>query len=343
MSHIKLQGALCVALSLATGLLGCSSDGSKSGSTGASANAASGNNSEIASPTYSVEAGTDLAPPAAGEGYQIETPDYKADDVNAKNMIVQPNQEIFLCYYVTLPNSRDRGRRVPVVDVARTAATTSSSTQGGTAAAGITPPLPSRAAPSSVRVRPADTWVYATSTPGAGRDLEHARRASGCPFTAAQQLVLNMHFINTGDDALYPKVKLNILFANDVKYKAGRHGLVQHADRRPARRPRAGPGTQTVSGTCSAPVGSQVLHDEHAHAQARDGRHGGLHPARGATSEIVHTGADDSYPAEQEAGHRHRLGAPRRLALDAARLPDREARRLVQVQLQLRQHRYDRR
>jgi len=69
MSHIKLQAALCVALSLATGLLGCSSDGSKSGTTGAPTSAATSGNSETDSPGYSVEAGTDLTPPASGEGY----------------------------------------------------------------------------------------------------------------------------------------------------------------------------------------------------------------------------------------------------------------------------------
>ena len=301
MSHIKLQAALCVALSLATGLLGCSSDGSKSGTTGAPTSAATSGNSETDSPGYSVEAGTDLTPPASGEGYQIETPDYKADDANAKNMIVQPNQEIFLCYYVTLPNSAE-------IDIGAFQSYMSPYSshhfilyqQGGNS--GISSIVAATPEPSGTIQScgfAGGTWVYATSTPGAVVNSTMPPGV-GLPFAASQQLVLNMHFINTGTSVLYPKVKLNILFAKNVQYKAGVMVSFNTKIDVPAATA-SGPGMQTVSGTCTAPVGSKFFSmstHTHKHATAAI-----VNLVTGGTTEpLVHTGADSTYPAPQQAG-----------------------------------------
>ncbi len=299
MSHIKLQAALCVALSLATGLLGCSSDGSKSGTTGTPASAPTSGNSE--SPTYSVEAGTDLTPPASGDGYQIETPDYKADDANAKNMIVEPNQEIFLCYYVTLPNAAE-------VDIGAFQSYMSPYSshhfilyqQGGDS--GISSIIAAAPQPSGTIQScgfAGGTWVYATSTPGAVVSSTMPEGV-GLPFTASQQLVLNMHFINTGTSVLYPKVKLNILFAKNVQYKAGVMVSFNTKIDVPAATA-SGPGMQTVSGTCTAPVGSKFFSmSTHTHKHATAAIVNFV--SSGSTEPIVHTGADDSYPPMQQAG-----------------------------------------
>jgi hypothetical protein len=112
MSQSKFQAVVCLALSMFAQVLGCSSDGPKSVTTGApTSNSGSGNKTEtqVASPDpgYSIQEGANLALPERGTGYQIETPDYDANNPNAKNLIVQPNQEIFLCYYVTLPNTEE--------------------------------------------------------------------------------------------------------------------------------------------------------------------------------------------------------------------------------------------
>src|SRR5580700_4710431 len=84
-------------LALATATVGCSSSPPNGASNGKA-------DSGGPVPGYYAETATVLAAPAAGAGIQIVTPDYSANDANAKNLIVQPGQEIFLCYYVTLPN-----------------------------------------------------------------------------------------------------------------------------------------------------------------------------------------------------------------------------------------------
>jgi hypothetical protein len=143
------------------------------------------------------------------------------------------------------------------------------------------------------------TWVYATSTPGAvvGMNLP---AAVGLPFAAGAQVNLNMHFINPGATTLYPKVKLNILFAHDVQQKAA----VMVSFNRQINIPPAtstGPGTQTVSGTCNPPVGSKFFTmSTHTHKHATTAI---VSLVRGGQSqEIVHTGAATTYPANQVGG-----------------------------------------
>jgi hypothetical protein len=302
MSHIKLRAALCISIALVTGLLGCSSDGSKGATTsGTPASAMTAGNSETASPGYSVEAGLDLAPPASGEGYQIETPDYKADDANAKNMIVEPNKEIFLCYYVTLPNSAE-------IDIGAFQSYMSPYSshhfilyqQGGNS--GISSFIAASPQPSGTIQScgfAGGTWVYATSTPGAVV-TSTMPEGVGLPFAASTQLVLNMHFINTGTTTLYPKVKLNILFAKHVEYKAAVMVSFNTKINVPGATA-SGPGMQTVSGTCTAPVGSKFFSmSTHTHKHATAAVVNFV--SGGATEPLVHTGEDAMYPAAQQAG-----------------------------------------
>jgi Copper type II ascorbate-dependent monooxygenase, C-terminal domain len=307
MSHLRFEVIACAALALATGVLGCSSDGgSKSAASGAPSTASTSESgsdaaSGVASPGYSVEAGTDLPAPSAGTGFQIETPDYDASDANAKNMIVQPNQEIFLCYYVTLPNTGE-------VDVGAFQSYMSPLSSHHfivyqqTAGGGISSLLAGKPQPNGTIQScgfAGGTWVYATSTPGAVV-TSTMPEGVGLPFASGTQLVLNMHFINTGTTVLYPKVKLNILLATNVKYKAGVMVSFNRSIDVPAATAN-GPGMQTVSGTCTAPLGSKFFSmsthtHKHATAAVVD------FVSSGAAQEIVHTGADDVYPAPQQAG-----------------------------------------
>lgn len=300
MSHSKFEAVVCLALPLFAQVLGCSSDGSKSATTGAPTNnSASGNTSETeaASPGYSIEAGTDLAPPAAGTGYQIETPDYDASNANAKNLIVAPNQEIFLCYYVTLPNKEE-------IDIGAFQSYMSANSshhfilfQQSNGGQFGSRPQPSGTISSCGFA--GGTWVYATSTPGAVVTSKMPAGV-GLPFEAATQVVLNMHFINTGTKTLYPKVKLNILFAKNVQYKAGVMVSFNTSIDVPAATANA-PGMQTVSGTCTAPAGSKFFSmstHTHKHATAAE-----VNLVRsGASEPLVHTGAATSYPAPQLPG-----------------------------------------
>ena len=260
MSQSKFQAVVCLALSMFAQVLGCSSDGPKSVTTGApTSNSGSGNKTEtqVASPDpgYSIQEGANLALPERGTGYQIETPDYDANNPNAKNLIVQPNQEIFLCYYVTLPNTEE-------VDIGAFQSWMSPGSshhfilfqQNATGQFG-SQPQPSGTI-SSCGVA-GGTWVYATSTPGAVV-TSSMPEGVGLPFKAATQVVLNMHFINTGTMTLYPKVKLNILFAKNVQYKAGVMVSFNTSINVPAATA-TGPGMQTVNGTCTAPAGSKFF------------------------------------------------------------------------------------
>ncbi len=296
MSHLRFGVVVCAALSLASGLSGCSSDGSKS-ATPTSPTPTSG----VASPSYSVKEGSDLVAPAADAGFQIETPDYDANDANAKNMIVQPNQEIFLCYYITLPNKAE-------VDVGEFQSYMSPQSshhfivfeQGGNS--GISSLFAAPSEPSGTIQScgfAGGTWIYATSTPGAIVSSTMPQGV-GLPFPAATQLVLNMHFINSGTTVLYPKVKLNILLAKNIQYKAGVMVSFNRSIDVPAATATA-PGMQTVSGTCSAPVGSKFFSmSTHTHKHATAAVVSFVSGT--STEEIVHTGSDADYPAPQQPG-----------------------------------------
>lgn len=230
------------------------------------------------------------------------TPDYDANNVNAAKMIVQPGAEIFLCYYVTLPNTGE-------FDVGEFQSWMSpgsshhfivyQQSQGNAANGAGLPTIPQPDGSIQTCATATGNWVYATSTPGqviSSTMPDHV----GLPFPAGQQIVLNMHFINTGPSPLYPKIKLNILRAKDVKYKAAAVVSFNRSIDIPAASA-SGPGTQTVSGTCTVPVGSKVFSmstHTHKHATAAT-----VAFVRGGIStEIVHTGASTTYPPEQRPG-----------------------------------------
>jgi len=302
MSQKRFQAVACVALSLLAGLFGCSSDGgSKSATSTPGSAATSATNAESPNPGYSVEVGADLAAPAPGTGFQIETPDYDATNANAKNMIVEPNQEIFLCYYITLPNTGE-------VDVGAFQSYMSPQSShhfivyeqtGSSSVSGLLAGTPE---PSGTIVScgfAGGTWVYATSTPGAVV-TSRMPEGVGLPFASGTQLVLNMHFINTGTTVLYPKIKLNILFATDVKYKAAVMVSFNTSIDVPAATA-SGPGMQTVNGTCTAPVGSKFFSmSTHTHKHATAAVVNLV--SGGTTQPLVHTGSADTYPAPQQPG-----------------------------------------
>ncbi len=145
----------------------------------------------------------------------------------------------------------------------------------------------------------AGTWVYATSTPGEVVGMQMPKGV-GLPFSAGTQLILNMHFINTGTTALYPKVKFNILFAENIQYKAGVMVSFNNSIDVPAATA-AGPGQQTVKGTCTAPAGSNFfIMSTHTHKHATAAIV--TYNSGGTSEEIVHTGPETTYPTDQEQG-----------------------------------------
>ena len=187
----------------------------------------------------------DLAPPAASDGFQIVSP---------SSITLTPGQEQFLCYYKDVPGGS--------VDVG---GFRSWMTKGAShhfivfqGSGGVDGSLQSCAFGSGA-------WVYATSKSGmlVGMDMPPS---VGLPFNTGTSLVLNMHLVNTGVSVVSPVVKLNVLFAKDVKYKAAAAYSALSPNLQiniPAF------GTQTVNGTCTVPAGSNFfLWTTHTHKYA---------------------------------------------------------------------------
>jgi hypothetical protein len=218
--------------------------------------------------------GTDLPPPAPGQGFQIATP--------AGAIAVQPGQESFLCYYKTLPNTAELD-----VGTMQSWMTPGSShhfiAYQITGGVGATPQADGTLIPCAFG---GGTWMYATSLPGEIIELKMPDGV-GLPLPASTQVMLNMHFINPGTTTAYPQVKMNFIAAPNVQYKAAAMvSFNTSIDVPPATA--NGPGTQTVGGTCTAPVGSKFFDmttHTHKHAVSADVNY----VSGGQTTNIVHT------------------------------------------------------
>ncbi|HLK41284.1 MAG TPA: hypothetical protein VKU41_31250 [Polyangiaceae bacterium] len=221
--------------------------------------------------------GTDLAAPAASDGFQIATP--------PGAIAVDPGQEAFMCYYKTLPNTAE-------VDVGKIQSwmTPGSSHhfiayeegQGGGLFGGSPQPDGTLQACNFG----GGTWMYATSLPGQVIEMKMPDGV-GLPLSAGTQVMLNMHFINPGTTTAYPQVKLNLVYVQNIQYKAAAMVSFNPTINVPPATA-AGPGTQTVSGTCSAPTGSNffvMTTHTHKHATAAEVNY----VSGGVTTNIVNT------------------------------------------------------
>jgi hypothetical protein len=189
--------------------------------------------------------GDDLAPPAAADGFQIVSP---------SSISMAPGQEQFLCYYKTVPGGN--------VDVG---GFRSWMTKGAShhfivfqGSGGVDGSLQSCAFGSGA-------WIYATSKSGqiVGMDMPPS---VGLPFTTGTSLVMNMHLVNTTSAPINPVIKLNVLIAKNVMYKAA----AAYSALSPNLKINVPPlGTQTVNGTCTVPAGSKFfLWTTHTHKYA---------------------------------------------------------------------------
>ena len=130
------------------------------------------------------------------------------------------------------------------------------------------------------------TWMYATSVAGEVIEMKMPDQV-GLPVAAGTQVMLNMHFINPGTSTAHPKVKMNFLYAQNVKYKAAAMISFNTGIDVPAATA-SGPGTQTVSGTCNPAVGSKffiMTSHTHKHATATSVNY----VSGGKTTNVVHT------------------------------------------------------
>jgi len=195
--------------------------------------------------------GNDLTPPAAGQGYQIATP--------PGAITVQPGQESFLCYYKTLPNTSefDVGKIQSWMTPGSSHHFIAYQQTAGAAADGTL----------SACSFGGGTWMYATSLPGEIIELAMPQGV-GLPLPAGTQIMLNMHFINTGSTPVTPQVKMNVVAAQSLQYRAGAMVSFNATINVPPASA-AGPGKQTVYGTCTAAAGSKFfVMTTHTHKHA---------------------------------------------------------------------------
>jgi hypothetical protein len=223
-------------------------------------------------------AGSDLAPPAANEGVQFVSP---------SSISIAPGGESFYCYYKNLPPPPGGG--ATEVGGFKSWMTEKSSHHfitflGGAGASGGFLGGAAGAQPDgSLQTCSfgAGQWVYATSKSGlvVGMNMPDG---VGLEITSGQQFIMNMHLINTGDQPISPQVKLNVYYAQNVKYKAASMASFNTGINVPPM------GTQTVKGTCRPPAGSNFfLLTTHTHkfATAADVNY----VSGGQTTNMVHT------------------------------------------------------
>jgi hypothetical protein len=129
-------------------------------------------------------------------------------------------------------------------------------------------------------------WLYATSTPGQVIEMKMPDGV-GLPMPAGAQIMLNMHFINPSSAPAYPQVKMNVLYAKNVQYKAAAMVSFNTQINVPAATA-SGPGKQTVSGSCTAPTGSKFfVLTTHTHKHGVDTRVN--YVSGGVTTNLVNT------------------------------------------------------
>jgi hypothetical protein len=298
-NRLVFSSACAFAVSALTSL-GCSSGHAGSSSTGTSSNmpgtmmpaggATSG--SGVTGATKGCGQGTsctavdDLAAPAADLGFQIETP--------ANQIVVQPGQEQFLCFYKNIPVSSavNIGTMQSWMTPGSSHHFIAFQTGGGTSGGGFGGfgGFGGGAQPdgtlASCGLGAGGQWVFATSVPGKEIELKMPDGV-GLPFAASTQIMLNMHFINPGTDTAYPQVKMNFLYAQNLQYQAAPM-ISFNANINVPPATANGPGTQTVSGTCSAPAGAQFfLMTSHTHKHATLTEVNYI--SGGQTMNIVHT------------------------------------------------------
>jgi hypothetical protein len=207
--------------------------------------------------------GNDLTAPGPSEGFQIVTP--------PGMFTLQPGQETLPSYCAVLPNTAefDVGRMQSWMPPGSSHQLFVYQQQAGGAC---------EAVPGA--------WIFAASIPGTIVELKMPDGV-GVPLQAGTQIVLAMHFINTSTTPEQPQVKLNLFGISNLRYKAGSMVSFNTAIDIPSATA-AGPGSQTVTGTCTPPAGASFF-AMGTHSNARTTVADVNFFSGGATTNIVHT------------------------------------------------------
>jgi len=207
--------------------------------------------------------GDDLPAPAAADGVQFVFKD---------QVTIKPGEERFLCFYKTLPGTAELQ-----VGAFQSWMTTGSSHHF----------IAYHASKGEADGTLKDcafgngAWMYATSVSGKVIELAMPEKV-GLPLAGGTSVIMNMHFINTSTEPVSPTLKLNLLYAKDVQYKAAAMTSFNLGINVPAN------GTQTVNGSCKAPAGAKffaMTTHTHKHATAADVRY----VSGGLSQHLVHT------------------------------------------------------
>jgi hypothetical protein len=190
----------------------------------------------------SCTAGNDLPAPPIADGFQVVTP--------PGVFTVEPGQEAFQNYCVTLPNTSEFD-----VGAVQSWMTAESSHEL------IVYHQPATAGSGGVGAGCVFggelTWMYAASIAGQVVELKMPDGV-GVPLSAGTEIILNMHFANVSSVSEQPQVKVNLLRAQNFHSAAGTMVSFNQSIDIPGATA-AGAGTQTVNGICTAPAGSQFF------------------------------------------------------------------------------------
>ena len=212
-------------------------------------------------PAPAYDANGILLPPDPNIGYQVSTPQFT----------LQPGSEQFRCYTTSIPTPTE-------MPVGRWVSQMSPGSHhfilyaGGSVADGTFANSGCAAGPGSSQ------WVYASSVPDNQMPMPDG---VAMPMAANQKINFDMHYINTTSGALTVQVKLNV--ERTLSPNPQRAGALVSFNTGIAIPPM---GTQTVSGSCSVPAGSNFfILSTHTH------KHATLASItdQGTGAELVHT------------------------------------------------------
>ena len=179
---------------------------------------------------------SDLAPPANGVQYVLPP----------GSITIQPGQEAYYCFYKQVPQAITVGGFQSWMGKGSSHHFILFEEGPGQSDGAIIP--------CSFGM---GNWRYATSVAGQTIALTFPDSV-GLQVAAGQMFDMNTHFVNPGSTPVDAVLKVNVLYAQNVtNYASTMYSFNAGINVPPASA--AGPGTQTVQGTCSPPAGSNFF------------------------------------------------------------------------------------
>jgi hypothetical protein len=189
---------------------------------------------------------------------------------------VQPGQEVYPNYCATVPNTKE-------FDVGKIQSWMTSGSSHDLMVYRA-PPV-AGPSPGACTIAGANSMIFMASISDQIVELKMPDGV-GYALQTGTQIIVSMHFLNSGTTPMKPQVKLNFFRAASYQYEAGVMLGFDTGIDVPAATP-SGPGTQTVAGSCTATAGSQFFAlgtHTNGHATTAD-----VNFVSGTTTNVVHT------------------------------------------------------